>query len=306
MRDLPEFRGVAPSAHRGDDGGWAVLHPGIRSKELGIEPSGVFTDARFLHVATGVDLEITVETDRLNVLFDGRTTVDWFTGTRALSGTVSAGAVTVVPASDRHHFRFRGQTTSLSVSLHEDVLRRLAAEFDNGRRLPASVPPLLGQDNQRLFAACRGLGRAMEGFRPAEGLLLDDLATTIGVELGRLLVHDDPLACLADARGRLRNARILDYIEEHLGEQIRLDTLATLAGLSRSHFVREFRALTGLSPHAYVTARRIGRAKPMLADARVPLADIAFGLGFSSHSHFTTVFTRATGTTPMAFRKALR
>lgn len=306
MRDLPEVRGVAPSANRCDAAGWAVLYPGIRSKELGIEPSGVLTDARFLHVATGVDLEIPVETDQLNVLFDGRTTVDWFTGTRALTATVSAGAVTLIPASDRHHFRFRGQTTSLSVSLHHDVLRRLAVEFDNARRLPASVQPLLGQDNQRLFAACQGLSRAMEAPQSAETLLLDSLATTIGIELGRLLVHDDPLAGVADARGRLKNVRILDYIEEHLGEHIRLDTLAALAGLSRSHFVREFRALTGLSPHTYVIARRIGRAKPMLADPRVPLADIAFGLGFSSQSHFTTVFTGATGMTPLAFRKAFR
>jgi len=68
-------------------------------------------------------------------------------------------------------------------------------------------------------------------------------------------------------------------------------------------FARAFKAATGSAPHRYLTDRRIGRARALLAEGRLPLAEIAEVCGFSSQPHFTYWFKRLVGTTPGAYRE---
>jgi AraC family transcriptional regulator len=97
-----------------------------------------------------------------------------------------------------------------------------------------------------------------------------------------------------------------DRIEAGIEDGVSLDELALEANLSRSHFARAFRQTTGLSPHRYLTARRLARARELLRDENLPLADVALGCGFSSQAHFTETFRRAAGVTPAAFRRSFR
>jgi AraC family transcriptional regulator len=99
-------------------------------------------------------------------------------------------------------------------------------------------------------------------------------------------------------------SRVVAHVEENLGERLELATLAGIACMSRFHFARMFRRAMGESPMAYVSQRRIERAKRLLADRESALAAIAFELGFCDQSHFTRSFRKATGTTPAHFRLA--
>lgn len=99
-----------------------------------------------------------------------------------------------------------------------------------------------------------------------------------------------------------RLARVLDFIEHHLDETLRLDAMAGEAGLSIFHFSRVFQREMGLSPQAHVRARRVERARRLLKSTELPLAEIAFACGFAHQSHFTAVFRELTGTTPGSFR----
>jgi AraC family transcriptional regulator len=102
---------------------------------------------------------------------------------------------------------------------------------------------------------------------------------------------------------RLRIVR--EYIEDTLGQPIKLRHLATLAGVSARHFERAFRQSTGFSPHAYVTERRLRVGRDLLIhQPELPIEHIRVRLGFSSSSHFSSAFRRRTGLTPKAFRKA--
>jgi AraC family transcriptional regulator len=99
---------------------------------------------------------------------------------------------------------------------------------------------------------------------------------------------------------RLR--RVYDYVEHNLGEPLTLADLAGAAGLSRMHFAAQFRVATGMKPHAYVTHRRILRAKTMLSQTNMPIVAIALCVGFKTQPHFTTVFRRFVGYTPQHWR----
>src|SRR5580692_1847223 len=97
---------------------------------------------------------------------------------------------------------------------------------------------------------------------------------------------------------------VLEYIEDTLGQPIKLRELAALAGISARHFERAFRQSTGSSPHAYVTERRLHRARDLLINRpELPIEQIARRLGFSSSSHFSSAFRRQTGLAPTDFRK---
>src|SRR5262245_27865107 len=70
---------------------------------------------------------------------------------------------------------------------------------------------------------------------------------------------------------RLR--RVVEYVDAHLGDPLRLPDLAAAAGLTRMHFAAQFRVAVGIRPHHYVLQRRIDRACELLRDPEVTLVD---------------------------------
>ena len=82
-----------------------------------------------------------------------------------------------------------------------------------------------------------------------------------------------------------------------------IDTLAHQAALSPSHFIIQFKRLTGLPPHHFLIMCRLDEAKLRLRNSRLSVTRIAHDLGFCSTSHFESHFKRATGMRPLAWRR---
>ena len=102
---------------------------------------------------------------------------------------------------------------------------------------------------------------------------------------------------------QLRLRRVLNYIAENIRNDISLTDLAGVAGYSQFHFARMFALATGVTPHRYISQVRIDNAMVELAAGKVPLTEIAFNAQFSSQASFTRAFHRATGMTPMQYRR---
>ena len=100
--------------------------------------------------------------------------------------------------------------------------------------------------------------------------------------------------------------RVLDLIDGRFAEEVGLDELAAEACLSPFHFSRLFQKATGLSPHRYVTERRVREAKSKLAQGRLSLVEIALESGFGSQGNFNRIFRKHTGLTPGQFRRQQR
>lgn len=96
-----------------------------------------------------------------------------------------------------------------------------------------------------------------------------------------------------------------DYIENNLSEEISLNCLAKTIGLSKSYFLRAFKAATGQQPHKYLVSRRIARAKQLIEQNRMKLTQISLACGFSSHAHMTTTFKKQLGVTPKTYRNII-
>lgn len=96
--------------------------------------------------------------------------------------------------------------------------------------------------------------------------------------------------------------RVREYVAAHLAGAIRLQQLASVAGLSPFHFSRAFKASTGLSPHAYVLHCRISESKRLLSGSHLTISEVARRVGFSGSAQLARSFRAFTGTTPTAFR----
>lgn len=95
--------------------------------------------------------------------------------------------------------------------------------------------------------------------------------------------------------------RVLALIDHEPETSLSLPTLARCAGLSETHLRRLFVARMGVAPHAFITARRIGRAKALLAEG-MRTSDVAEACGFDDVGYFRRVFRQVTGGTPGRWR----
>ncbi len=100
---------------------------------------------------------------------------------------------------------------------------------------------------------------------------------------------------------RLR--RVKAHVHQHFGDDLSLDALAEVAGMSKYHFCRLFRQSAGVTPYQYLLGVRVDRAKRLLQSTDDSIGEIAERVGFNSQSQFNRAFRKLAGTTPAAFRR---
>lgn len=98
----------------------------------------------------------------------------------------------------------------------------------------------------------------------------------------------------------LRRAR--DHMDRNYRDEVDLDELASIAGISKYHFARSFEASYGETPIRYLTRRRIERAQDLLRSANLTVTEVCMMVGFASLGSFSTRFTRLVGESPTAYR----
>jgi AraC family transcriptional regulator len=100
-----------------------------------------------------------------------------------------------------------------------------------------------------------------------------------------------------------QRARITSYVDANLAKRLSTAELAALVRLSTSHFCRAFKASLGCSPHEYVIQCRIVRAKMLMLETGISLAQIALECGLADQAHLSRLFRRRVGTSPSAWRR---
>jgi AraC family transcriptional regulator len=137
----------------------------------------------------------------------------------------------------------------------------------------------------------------------ATTLLIDSVAVAfhahiLGAYCG--LPGDGSFARAALAPWQLR--RVREFIDAHLNGDPSVTDLARECRLSESHFARAFKHATGVPPHRWMMKRRIERAKQLLLQGNLAIAEIALACGFVDQSHLTRNFVRAEGCGPGKWR----
>lgn len=162
------------------------------------------------------------------------------------------------------------------------LMRLQGKELEQLRRLLTSLEQALGE---RAFAA---------------DLLSRTCFLQLLIHLNRAMVQDRTDRNQSASQYDPKIAQALSYINDHLGDDLSVDTLAQQVFTSKYHFMRRFKELTGCSVHQYVTQKRLLSAADLLRGGASAQA-VCARCGFQDYSTFQRAFRRQFGATPRDF-----
>jgi AraC-like DNA-binding protein len=212
-----------------------------------------------------------------------------------------AGSCTVLPRGQRYIAKMTGRASQRYIFCeveHSTFVRVLGERLGDFELRPGSGPnPMAPGIVERLASLCATPDRFPAAYAEA-------LASMLVVEMFRASGTKPIPPELTANVGSPRFKLVLDFVEESLDRDIGLDELASVAGLSITHFSHAFKTTYGISPYRYIMQRRVRRAGTLLRTTNDTVATIASRVGFASQSRFSQAFASLIGSAPSAYRSA--
>lgn len=134
--------------------------------------------------------------------------------------------------------------------------------------------------------------------------ILDSIVTQISVTVLRQLQNcetSSPKQQYNTSRNEIRAA--IDFLWENKNTKFSLKDLCKIVNLSPYYFIRLFKDTIGQTPYEYYMGIKVDRALQYLKERKYSVTEVSQMLGFSSHSHFTSIFKKRLGITPSEFVK---
>jgi len=158
-----------------------------------------------------------------------------------------------------------------------------------------NTPELTGT-LERLVAVARTADAAKDVLA---GFTLQELLVRLMQTQARELIFHDYARHLTTHRF----AAVVQYIKEHLTDNLSVEKLSALACMSKATFFRVFKREFGLTPVEYIVRERLAEAKRLLRQPLTTVADVCMRAGFNNLSYFQALFKKHEGMTPGAYKK---
>ncbi len=238
----------------------------------------------------------------VSVAFAPHEQVTWSVDGKSQSTSLPAGSVFLYGQQEFIWHRRVKPSEYVNLALDPALLQHIATE--NGLSSTTEIEHRIIFQDPTILQVAQLLKAEVLSDGLAGNLYVESLRNLLAVHLLRNHTRSfiQPIVEVADLDG-LKLKQLKDYIEEHLGEDLAIATLAALIPMSQFHFARAFKAATGEPPHRYIMQRRIERAKVLLSVTRLSAAEVTYQVGFANQSHFTAQFHKAVGITPKQFRE---
>lgn len=230
---------------------------------------------------------------------------------------VSAGDVFVLQGSQVHSFREREGLVLVNVMydaarvpLPEGLLRRLPGysalfmlepSFRGAHRFTSRL-----QLDREALGAAEALAERIESEAAGRGPGHEAVLLGLLVELMVFLSRHYGASGTSGSLALLRMGRLISTLEQRFSEPWTLESMARIAGLSRTNLLRNFRQATGRAPVEFLIGLRIEAAKRLLRKGELGVTEIAMETGFGDGNYFARKFRECTGRTPTDFRRRER
>ena len=185
----------------------------------------------------------------------------------------------------------------VSLNVRDDLFGEIAAAAASTSRFRFSAPSLPPSPKALPVVA---LMEALSLRAPA--LRREELVLGLIERVVAAMADQKRIAAAPAAREARRVVEAIRLVESDAARPVRLQDLAASAGMSKYHFLRVFRRLTGMTPYQYLLSARMRRAALDLASSRRPVLAIALDSGFGDLSTFNHRFRAAFGATPTQYR----
>ena len=226
----------------------------------------------------------------------------WREGRQKKTRVVRPGSVHITPVGNSTYMQW-GEARPEVVALAIDQTMVLRIVDDAGMNPTAPLPTTLAVRDPMIRQLTEACEKEMTDLRANGRRFVETLITTLVTHIYRTYASAGQPG---DAKGGLtpkQMSRVLAYIETHIREDIGVDDLAAIVGLSAHYFAEMFKKTIGVTPYRYVLNQRVERAKALLKQGKLPVAKIADTAGFSSHAQFSSHFRKIVGITPAQFRR---
>ncbi|MHC6225652.1 helix-turn-helix domain-containing protein [Pseudomonas sp. X10] len=223
------------------------------------------------------------------------------TGLRQQHGLLGPDSIVLTGSGDSSHTLLRNSARALHVFIRAEVFEEAAREMSSALGAPsASIASAFDLRDRGLSLMLRGIKQALDDPADIARMKVEYLARAIAIHT---LGHNGTWGtqdrhCLDNQRFKA----LVEYLQENLASELRLDELAAAANLGRTTFIRQFKARTGQTPHQYVMLARVRKACDLLERTRLPLSEIAYACGYSDQAHMSSSFRRVIGLTPSCYR----
>lgn len=215
---------------------------------------------------------------------------------------LSPGASVIFPIHQPHFWEWNQGFRALCLTLEPSLLRSNAMELLGNDRV--ELLPKLGFQDGLIHQIGLSLRADLQRSAGPDRLYAESLTNALAVHLIKhYSTFDEPSLNFKGALSPHKLRLVIDYINDNLEQELRLQDLAATAQLSQYHFCRVFKRSTGLSPHQYLTQQRIERVKQLLRQGSMTLAEIAITCGFTHQSHLHRHFKNSTGVTPTTWMR---
>jgi AraC family transcriptional regulator len=231
--------------------------------------------------------------------------------TRKIEGAASETAligprrICLTPGEASTIWGHSGHPEILQVYLRQSIYEAAVTEIYGCDSSGAELVPRFAVLDPLLEQLAIAITNALRDGAAEDGLYIDTIAQMMAVHLARShssrsrpvrLLPTKPLA-------GWKMRRVIEYIEDNLEGDLSLQAMAAEVDISPLYLARAFKSAVGQSPHQYVLARRIERAKELLRNTDLPVVDVALSSGFSSQSHLSHWFIRQVGVSPAVYRR---
>ena len=219
------------------------------------------------------------------------------------TGLYRRGEMLITPADTPLFVRWEGNENCLQIRMTADFMRDVARETVVGNCDLITLKPEFQTRDPQLESISTMLLNELEQGSLSNRLYIDSLSNILAVNLLRQHATTRPHLPVYEGGLPSRQLRqVLDYMDAHLAQEIKLADLAQLLDISQFHFSRLFKQSLGISPYQYLIQQRVECAKQLLKTTDRLITDIALTCGFNSHSHLSKQFRQLTGMTPKAYR----
>ena len=215
--------------------------------------------------------------------------------------SMARGDFFVVPPKTFYRGNWDSPTDFLLIGLEPKLVKRIAYEsvdpdlVEIGQIIPKADPFIL-----QIGLA---LKTVLKNTQPDSSLYAETMANALSVHLVQYYsTRKFALPEYSDGLPKYKLRQVVEYIREHLEQNLTIAQLAQLLQMSPHYFGQLFKRSLGITPYQYIIQCRIDRAKVLLQERKHSIAEIARAVGFTHQSHLNYHFKRLVKVTPKQFR----
>ena len=210
---------------------------------------------------------------------------------------VRQGDVVIIPANVSHQVQWHNAGSFIMLGVDAKVFNHALYETVEPDRV--EIAPHHAQADPLIYQIALKLKTEVESGGLGSRLYADAIANLLSVHLlQHYSIQKPQIHNYTNGLPKYKLQQIIEYINAHLERSLSLNELAQVVQMSPGYFSRLFKQSTGFTPHQYLIRCRVKRARELLCQRKLTIAEVAYQVGFANQGHLNYHFKRLTGITP--------